>query len=56
MDVAVFSSGWFLPEMGPRHLTALEEDEVTPGKHSDTRTKPLALTNDHGRYGWVGLV
>ena len=32
------------------HLTALEEAEVIPGKHSDTRIKPLALTNGHGRY------
>jgi hypothetical protein len=32
------------------HLTALEEAEVIPGKHSDTRTKPLALAKGHGRY------
>jgi hypothetical protein len=32
------------------HLTALEEAKIIPGKHSDTRTKPLTLTNDHGRY------
>ena len=32
------------------HLTALEEAEIIPGKHSDTRIKPLTLTNDHGRY------
>jgi hypothetical protein len=37
------------------YLTALEEAEVIPGKHSDTRIthlriKPLDLTNDHGRY------
>jgi hypothetical protein len=32
------------------HLTALEEAEIIPGKHSDTRIKPLALTNGHGRY------
>jgi hypothetical protein len=32
------------------YLTALEEAEVIPGKHSDTRIKPLALTNGHGRY------
>jgi hypothetical protein len=31
-------------------LTALEEAEIIPGKDSDTRIKPLALTNDHGRY------
>jgi hypothetical protein len=31
-------------------FTALEEAEIIPGKHSDTRIKPLALTNDHGRY------
>jgi hypothetical protein len=32
------------------HLTALEEAEVIPGKDPDTRIKPLALTNGHGRY------
>jgi hypothetical protein len=32
------------------HLTALEEAEIIPGKHSDTRIKPLTLTNDHGRH------
>ena len=32
------------------HLAALEEAEIIPGKHSDTRIKPLALTNGHGRY------
>jgi hypothetical protein len=32
------------------HLTALEEAEIIPGKDSDTRTRPLTLTNDHGRY------
>jgi hypothetical protein len=32
------------------YLTALEEAEIIPGKHSDTRIKPLALTNGHGRY------
>jgi hypothetical protein len=32
------------------HLTALEEAGVIPGKHSDTRIKLLALTNNHGRY------
>jgi hypothetical protein len=34
------------------HLTTLEEAEIIPGKHSDTRIKPLALTltNGHGRY------
>jgi hypothetical protein len=31
-------------------LTALEEAEIIPGKHSDTRIKPLPLTNGHGRY------
>jgi hypothetical protein len=30
-------------------FTALEEAEVIPGKHPDTRIKPLALTNGHGR-------
>jgi hypothetical protein len=30
------------------HLTALEEAEMIPGKHSDTRIKPLTLTNGHG--------
>jgi hypothetical protein len=32
------------------HLTALEGAEIIPGKHSDTRIKPLPLTNGHGRY------
>ena len=32
------------------YLTALEEAEIIPGKYSDTRIKPLALTNGHGRY------
>jgi hypothetical protein len=32
------------------HLTALEEADIIPGKHSDTRIKPLPLTNGHGRY------
>jgi hypothetical protein len=32
------------------YLTALEEAGIIPGKHSDTKIKPLALTNDHGRY------
>ena len=32
------------------HLTALEEAEIIPGKDSDTRIKPLAFTNGHGRY------
>jgi hypothetical protein len=32
--------------------------EIIPGKHSDTRIKPLPLTNGHGRYitaapGWT---
>jgi hypothetical protein len=31
------------------------EAEVIPGKHTDTRTKPLVLTNDHGRYITVAL-
>ena len=33
------------------YLTALEEAEipVIPGKHSDTRIKPLPLANDYGR-------
>jgi hypothetical protein len=31
-------------------LGNLEEAEIIPGKHSDTRIKPLALTNGHGRY------
>jgi hypothetical protein len=30
--------------------SALEEAEIIPGKHSDARIKPLALTNGHGRY------
>jgi hypothetical protein len=32
------------------HLTALEEAEIIPGKDSDTKIKPLALSNGHGRY------
>merc|ERR1712086_546267 len=28
--------------------------EIIPGKHSDTRIKPLPLTNGHGRYITVG--
>ena len=35
------------------HLTALEEAGIIPGKHSDTRIKPLPLTNGHGRYKTV---
>jgi hypothetical protein len=31
-------------------ITTLEEAEIIPGKHPDTRIKPLALTNGHGRY------
>jgi hypothetical protein len=31
-------------------ITTLEEAEIIPGKHSDTRTKPLPLTSGHGRY------
>jgi hypothetical protein len=31
-------------------FTAVEEAEIIPGKDSDTRIKPLALTNGHGRY------
>jgi hypothetical protein len=27
----------------------LEEAEITPGNRPDTRIRPLALTNDHGR-------
>jgi hypothetical protein len=37
------------------HSTALEEAGIIPGKHSDTRIKPLALTNDHGRYSGFHL-
>ena len=32
------------------YLTALKGAEIIPGKHSDTRIKPLPLTNGHGRY------
>jgi hypothetical protein len=28
----------------------IEEAEIIPGKHSDTRIKPLPLTDGHGRY------
>jgi hypothetical protein len=31
-------------------ITALEGAEIIPGKDPDTRIKPLALTNGHGRY------
>jgi hypothetical protein len=31
-------------------ITALEKAEVIPGKHPNTRIKPLALANGHGRY------
>ena len=42
---------WLRSGLGPfTHLTALEEAEIIPGKDSDTRIKPLALTNGHGRY------
>ena len=27
-----------------------ERAEIKPGKHSDTRIKPLALASGHGRY------
>jgi hypothetical protein len=40
-----------LPRIGSDpflHLTTLEEAEIIPSKHSDTRIKPL--TNGHGRY------
>jgi hypothetical protein len=36
------------------YLTALEEAEIIPGKHSNNIIKPLALTHDHGRYITVG--
>ena len=29
--------------------SALEEAGIIPGKHSDARIKPLALTNGHSR-------
>jgi hypothetical protein len=32
------------------HLSSLEEAEIIPGKGPDTRIKPLALANGHGRY------
>ena len=31
-------------------ITTLDEAEVIPGKHSDTRIKSLTLANGHGRY------
>jgi hypothetical protein len=37
------------------YLTASEVAEMILGKHSDTRIKPLALTNDHGRYITVAV-
>jgi hypothetical protein len=30
-------------------FTLLEEAEIIPGKDADTRIKPLAFTNGHGR-------
>jgi hypothetical protein len=36
-------------------FTALEEAEIIPGKHSDTRIKPLVLTNGHGRYLYISV-
>jgi hypothetical protein len=48
-DIYIYQ--WLRSGLGPYlHLTALEEAEIIPGKHSDTRIKPLALTNDLGRY------
>jgi hypothetical protein len=42
---------WLRIVLGPfLYLTALEEAEIIPGKHSDIRIKPLTLTNGHGRY------
>jgi hypothetical protein len=31
-------------------IRALEEAEMIPGEDPDTRIKPLAFTNGHGRY------
>jgi hypothetical protein len=31
-------------------ISALDKVEIIPGKNSDTRIKPLPLTNKHGRY------
>jgi hypothetical protein len=31
-------------------INALEEAGITPVEHSDTRIKPLPLTNSHGHY------
>jgi hypothetical protein len=41
---------WLRSGLDPfTHLSALEEAELIPGKHSDTRIKPLDLTTGHGR-------
>jgi hypothetical protein len=32
------------------YLTTLEEAEIISDKHSNTRIKPLAFANGHGRY------
>ena len=34
-------------------LTTLEEPEIIPGKHSETRIKPLALANGYTFVRWV---
>jgi hypothetical protein len=42
---------WVRLGFGPfMTITTLEEAEIIPGKNSDTRIKPLPLTNGHGRY------
>jgi hypothetical protein len=32
------------------HLITLEKAEIMPGRHSDTRIKPLPLANGHNRH------
>jgi hypothetical protein len=34
----------------PQRRSALGGTEIIPGKHPDTRIKPLPLANGHGRY------
>jgi hypothetical protein len=51
MESAVGLRQWLRFIFDPfTHLTALEEAEMIPGEHSDTRIKPLTLTKGHGRH------
>jgi hypothetical protein len=45
----VIAYQWHRIDFDPfMHLATLEGAEIMPGKHSDTRIKPLPLTNGHG--------